>query len=268
MDDDRPRIAIVTFTDDRDVGLYSKEVENHLRKRQSELKEFLTNEGVEVVDPLEEIRKRGEVGYGIRNLQDIGRVLSVLLQRSVDAAIIGSWNWSPPMLVMDFVRKLAKPVMYYSENDPLSGSLSQLSAAGASLMEWGGNGYALTHDRCFGDRSELLTWVRAVRAFTRMRESTILLWGGTYAVKMEQLQDDVPRLKSFMVREVLSEDQLVLVSRAEHILRSQRERLDSFIRWITERGLRIVYDSKMVTEESLHKQAALLLAARETGCRN
>jgi L-fucose isomerase len=263
MDDDRPRIAIVTFTDDRDVGLYSKEVENHLRKRQSELKEFLTNEGVEVVDPLEEIRNRGEVPYGIRNLQDIGRVLSVLLQRSVDAAIIGSWNWSPPMLVMDFVRKLAKPVMYYSENDPLSGSLSQLSAAGASLMEWGGNGYALTHDRCFGDRAELLTWVRAVRALTRMRESAILLWGGTYAVKMEQLQDDVPRLKSFMVREVLSEDQLVLVSRAEHILRSQRERLDSFIRWITERGLRIVYDSTMVTEESLHKQAALLLAARD-----
>jgi L-fucose isomerase-like protein len=263
MDDDKPRIAIVTFTDDRDVGLYSREVENRLRKKQSELKKVLTHGGVEIIDPLEEIRSPGELPYGIRSLQDIGRVISVLTQRSVDAAIIGSWNWSPPMLVMDFVRKLAKPVMYYAENDPLSGSLSQLSAAGASLMEWGGNRYGLTHERCFGDRSELLAWTRAVRAFTRMRESAVLLWGGTYAVKMEQLQDDVPRLKSFMVREILSEDQLVLVSRAEHIIKSQRERLDSFIRWITERGLRIVYDSTMVTEESLYKQAALLIAARD-----
>jgi L-fucose isomerase len=263
MNDEKPRIAIVTFTDDRDVGLYSEEVENHMRGKQSELKEFLAHEGVEIIDPLDEIRGQGEVPYGIRNLSDVDRVVSILAGRNIHATIIGSWNWSPPMLVMDFVRRLAKPVLYYSENDPMSGSLSQMSAAGASLMEWGGNRYALTHDRCFGDRPELLTWVRAVAALSVMRESALLLWGGTYAVKMEQLQDDVPRLKSFMIREVLSEDQLVLVSRAEKIIKTQGERIDTFIRWITGKGLKIMRDGRMVTEESLHKQVALLLAARD-----
>ena len=260
---DRPRIAIITFTDDRDVGLYSEDVENRIRKKQSKVKTFLTDQNIEVIDPLGEIRGKGEVPYGIRNMNDIERALSVMSGRNIDGVIIGSWNWSPPMLIMDFVRKCAKPVLYYSENDPLSGSLSQLSAACASLMEWGGNRYALTHDRNFGDKAELLTWVRAVTAFSRLRESALLLWGGTYAVKMEQLQDDVPRLKSFMIREVLSEDQLVLVSRAEKIISAQPERIQSFLKWVTEKGLDIAYDGKMVTEEALNKQVALLLAARD-----
>jgi L-fucose isomerase-like protein len=262
MHDDKPRIAIVTFTDDRDVGLYSPEVEGRIRKKQSVLRNFLVQEDVEVVDPLGEIRGRDEIPYGIRNLQDIGKTVSLLLSGNVDGVIIGSWNWSPPMLIMDFVRKLAKPILYYTENDPLSGSLSQLSAACASLMEWGGR-YGLTHDRCFGDRSELLTWARAVSAVARMRESALLLWGGTYAVKMEQLQDDVPKLKSFMVREVLMEDQLVLVSRAERIISMQPERIQSLLRRLGEKGLKIVYDERMVTDESLGKQMALILAARE-----
>ncbi len=260
---DKPRIAVITFTDDRDVGLYSKDVENRIRKRQSGLKAFLTDQDVEVIDPLDEIRGKHAVPYGIRNLKDIDRALAILLGQNIDGIVIGSWNWSPPMLIMDFVRRLAKPVMYYTENDPSSGSLSQLSAACSSLMEWGVNSYALTHDRCFGDREELLTWVRAVRAFTRMREGALMLWGGTYAVKMEQLQDDIPRLKSFMIREILSEDQLVLVSRAERIINAQPERIQSFLKWITEKGLDITYDDRMVSKESLHKQVALLLAARD-----
>ena len=152
---DKPRIAVITFTDDRDVGLYSKDVENHIRKRQSGLKAFLANRDVEVIDPLDEIRGKHELPYGIRNLRDIDRALAILLGQNIDGIVIGSWNWSPPMLIMDFVRRLAKPVLYYTENDPSSGSLSQLSAACSSLMEWGVNRYALTHDRCFGNRESI-----------------------------------------------------------------------------------------------------------------
>jgi L-fucose isomerase-like protein len=263
MSNDRPRIGIVTFTDDRDVGLYSKDVEGHLRKKQAELRGFLQEWDVEVVDPLEEIREENEIPFGIRNLKDIDRAVSLFQIRNVDGIIIGSWNWSPPMLIMDFVRKLRKPIMYYTENDPLAGSLSQLSAACASLMEWGVNKYARNHDRSFGNRDSLLVWIRAVTAVSRMREAALLLWGGSYAVKMEQLQDDVPKLKSFMIREILSEDQLVLVNRAERIRGSDPERIERFIEWITEKGLHIAYDDAMVTGESLGKQVALLLAARD-----
>lgn len=263
MYNSKPRIAIITFTDDRDVGLYSRDVENRIRKKQSLLKAFLTEQGIEVIDPLGEMRSRDEIPYGIRNRGDIEKALSMLLGQNVHGIIIGSWNWSPPMLIMDFVRKAAKPLLYYSENDPLSGSLSQMSAACSSLMEWGANSCARTHDRTYGDREELLRWVRAVTAFSGMRESALLLWGGSYAVKMEQLQDDIPKLKSFMIREVLSEDQLVLVSRAEKIIKMQPRRIEAFIDWTIKNGLNIQYDDRMVTEESLQKQTALLLAARD-----
>ena len=42
MQNEKPRIAIVAFTDDRDVGLYSKEVEDHIRGKQKELNNFLS----------------------------------------------------------------------------------------------------------------------------------------------------------------------------------------------------------------------------------
>ncbi len=263
MQTERPRIAIVSFTDDRDVGLYSKEVEDHIRGKQKELKDFLIENNVAVIDPLDEIREKEALPYGIRNLRDIERVIAVISQRSVDAAVIGAWNWSPPMLAMDFVTKLDKPIMYYSENDPMAGSLSQLSAACSSLMEWGVNEHALTHERNFGNRSDMLVWVRAAAAVSRMRESALLLWGGTYAVKMEQLQDDIPRLKSFMVREVLAEDQYILVSRADRIIQKQPERVKDFTRWLMKNGLEINYDSRMLTKEAFEKQAALLIAARD-----
>jgi L-fucose isomerase-like protein len=263
MEKYNPLVALVTFTDDRDVGLYSKEVEDHLRRKQEEIDEFLRASDITVVNPLDEIRAAGSVPYGIRNLADIDRVVTHLSGHKIDAVVIGSWNWSPPMLIIDFVRKMDKPFLYYTENDPLAGSLSQLSATCSSLMEWGVNRYALTHERCFGNKNEMLTWVRAMAAVSRMRESSLLLWGGTYAVKMEQLQDDVPRLKSFMVRDVLSEDQYILVSRAEKIMQKQPERIEAFQRWLKDRGMKISFDKKMLTEEAFTKQSALLLAARD-----
>ncbi len=259
----KPRIAILTFTDDRDVGISSERVEKHLRLKQEELKKFLTVNNVIVYDPLHELRKANSIWYGVRNLKDIDNLISILSRYEIDAAIIGAWTWSPPMLIMEFVRKFAKPFMYYSENNPLSGSLSQLSATCASLMEWGVNRYALTHERNFGNKNEMLTWIKAITAVSHMRESALLLWGGTYAVKMEQLQDDIPRLKIFMVRDVLNEDQYILVSRAEKIIKNQPDRIRSFINWIENNKLKIIYDDKMLTKETFAKQVALLLAARD-----
>lgn len=57
-------------------------------------------------------------------------MISELSHRRDDMAVIGSWNGSPPMLVMDFVKKLNKRTMYCCENDPMSGS-SYLPIPGA-----------------------------------------------------------------------------------------------------------------------------------------
>jgi L-fucose isomerase len=263
MDRGKPRVALVTFTDMRDEGISSEAVERQLRNKQEELASFLRAKGIEAVDPLAELRAGSSAWYGVRSFQEIDRLMGIMGIQGAEAAIIGSWTWSPPMLVKEFVRKFDRPIMYYTENDPMGGSLSQMSAACSSLMEWSVNRHALIHERCFGDRTAMLHWIRGVHAAAEMRESAALLWGGTYAVRMEQLQDDVPRLKSFMIRDILQEDQYVLIRRAEKIIQSQKERITALYDWMTGNGLVIRRDPKMVTETALAKQAALLLAARD-----
>jgi len=167
------------------------------------------------------------------------------------------------MLIMEFVRKFSRPIMYYTENDPMSGNLSQFSATCSSLMEWGVSKYALKHERNFGNKKGILSWIKAISAVSKMRESALLLWGGSYAVKMEQLQDDIPRLKSFLIREVLNEDQYILINRAEKIIKKQSIRINLFINWLKDNGLQIKYDGKMLTKESFKKQVALIIAARD-----
>ncbi len=263
MMEGKPIVAIVTFTDARDEGISSDAVEKHLKRKQEELQSFLTDNGVSVVDPLKVLRKSGSRWYGIRTLAEIDAVVRMLAEERVDAVIVGSWTWSPPMFIKEFIRKFPRPLMYYSENDPMGGSLSQLAATCSSLMDWSVNEYALKHERNFGNKKAMLSWVRAMSAVASMRESALMLWGGTYAVKMDQLQDDMTKLKSFMVRDVLFEDQYVLVHRAEKIRKNSPERITRFLAWLRDNGLSFVYDEKMVTTEALEKQTALLLAARD-----
>ncbi len=160
MDAHKPRVALVTFTDMREEGISSEAVEKHLRARQEELAGFLRANGVEAVDPLAELRSGSSPWYGVRSFQEIDLLMGILGRSRIDGAVIGSWTWSPPMLVKEFVRKLDRPILYYTENDPMGGSLSQMSATCSSLMEWSVNRHALMHERCFGNRKEMLSWIR------------------------------------------------------------------------------------------------------------
>jgi L-fucose isomerase-like protein len=263
MHDERPRVAILTFTDAREEGIADEQVERFLRAKQEELGSFLSRNEVEVVDPLSSFRPAGARWYGLRSLREVASVVAVLQGQRIDAVIIGAWTWSPPMFIKELIRKFPRPLLYYTENDPMSGNLSQLAATCSSLMDWSVNEYARRHERNFGDRQAMLRWVRGAAAASAMRESALLLWGGSYAVKMDQLQDDYTKLKSFMVRDVLMEDQYVLVKRAEAIRQDSPKRIERFLEWAVGRGLTVTRDPRMVTDEALSKQTALLLAARD-----
>ncbi len=263
MNEGKPRVAILTFTDAREEGIADESVERFLRARQRELGSFLGGNGIEVVDPLARLRPEGTRWYGLRSVKEVDSVAAALQGQRIDALVVGAWTWSPPMFIKELIRKLPRPLLYYTENDPMSGNLSQLAATCSSLMDWSVNDYARRHERNFGDRQAMLHWIRGAAAVSAMRESALLLWGGSYAVKMDQLQDDYTRLKSFMVRDVLMEDQYVLVKRAEAIRRDSPQRIERFLAWATGQGLTVTRDSRMVTEEALGKQTALLLAARD-----
>ena len=180
MNESKPKIAILTFTDDRDVGVSSKEVENILRKKQEGLKEFLLKNEIEVIDPLSKIRNADDDWYGLRKLSEIKAICEILKAQEIDGLLVGAWTWSPPMLIIEMLRRTDLPLMYYTENDPLNGGLSQFTATGASLMEWGVNDHALKHERNFGNKEIIIKWARSMHAVKQMRDSALLLWGGSY----------------------------------------------------------------------------------------
>jgi hypothetical protein len=106
LDNIKPKIALVTFTDDRDVGVSNPQVEKMLKARQENLKEFLGQNSIEVIDLLSISKDENNGWYGVRNLKDIERIVKISIDAGVEAVIIGAWTWSPPMLIMEFVRRI------------------------------------------------------------------------------------------------------------------------------------------------------------------
>jgi L-fucose isomerase len=96
-----------------------------------------------------------------------------------------------------------------------------------------------------------------------LRRSSILLWGGSYCLKMDHLQDDFPALKSFLVGDILTEDQLILAKRADEILANDAARISKFIGWLKRNGAKIEHLAPMLTAEVLDRQIALYLAAED-----
>ncbi len=84
--------------------------------------------------------------------------------------------------------------------------------------------------------------------------------GGSYALRMEYLQDDFPKLKSFLIGDIIVEDQYILIRKAEQI---ESSRLDKFVDWLKTGGAKLNFDTKVFTPKVLRKQAALYLSAKD-----
>ncbi|MBC7328216.1 fucose isomerase [bacterium] len=252
------KIGIVSFTDPRPTA-HSEARESYIREHHISLKQYLLTKGFSLVDPMDEV-KRGSDTFGIRTTEEVEKAGQILKRDSADCLILGLWHWTEPQLPLTLVRSLKVPTLLYAEADPTWAGSVCVSAVGASLWE---AGISLTHHRVLGDKEEVAKWARGVLALQRMRKSAILLWGGSYCLRMEHLQDDIPYLKSFLIGDVLSEDQYILIKKAEDIERSQPERIEGFLKWLESKGAKIMYDSKMLTPDVLKKQISLYLASKD-----
>ncbi|MBM3701045.1 MAG: fucose isomerase [Actinobacteria bacterium] len=116
------------------------------------------------------------------------------------------------------------------------------------------------HERFYGDRQASLKWIKGVCALEKMKSSKLVLWGGSYALRMEYLQDDYPKLKSFLINDIMVEDQYVLIKAAEKI---NPERIEKFINWLKSGNVKLNYDKSMFTPEVLKKQIELYFAAKD-----
>ncbi|MFH1539654.1 MAG: fucose isomerase [bacterium] len=250
---DSIRIAALSFTETRNVqGLDTILLED--RRKQHELSVYLRKRGFEVQEPL--------MGKCVNSRRKVVEAARDILTLEMDCVVAGCWKWTAPMLVVELARRVNLPIMLVGDNDPKSTSLGCMAAVGAALWEVAPNEYALRHGRSLGDPDAVVDWALGAGALTKLRRGTLLLWGGSYCLRMPHLEDDHSALKSFLVGDILTEDQYVLVKKADEFLNNRPELVDDFVKVMRERGMRFEFDGVRFTPEVLRRQAALYMAAR------
>jgi L-fucose isomerase-like protein len=256
------KIGVVSYTDPRSTS-FVRERERYIEKKHKELIRFLKELKFEVVDPAERLRKGWKEIFGVQTNAENRECVRNFLQSDVDGIVICVWHWTEPQLVVSMVRDLNRPVALVTEHDPAWAGSVGICAAGASLWESSANYYGVNHERFMGDREGLAKWARGISALQAQRRGTLILWGGTYCLRMEHLQDDIPLLKTFLIGDIISEDQYILIKRAENIFCEQSQRIKRFRNWLSKGGTRIDFDGKMLTPEVLERQISFYLAARD-----
>ena len=249
-----PKVGIVSFSDPRPVkGLDTINVANIAC--QNQIVASFRKAGLDVLVPLPD--------SCVTNREQVKQVLATLAVEGIQALVIGCWKWTDPMLAVETAQRANVPVLLACTSDETMTGMGCLSAIGASLWEIDANEYCRNHARIVDDWDAAAAWVRGVAAVEDLRRKSIMLWGGSYCLKMEHLRDDPAALKGWLIGDVLVEGQYLLIRRAEAIAKNAPERIEKFIAWLQKGGASIVYDKKMLTPESLSRQTALYLAARD-----
>ena len=175
------RVGIVSYTDPRKTA-FAREREQYIEKSHYQLCEFLRAHHIEVVDPLPQMREGRKHVFGIATDAENKECLKTLVANEVEALIVCIWHWTEPQLVIWLARELNRPLaLYTSQNAAWAGSVG-ITAAGASLWEHAATHHVRTHQRFMDETGELLRWLRGATAFQRMRQGSILLWGGSYCL--------------------------------------------------------------------------------------
>ena len=254
-----PKIGFISLTDTPRALDMAKEREVSINKKHDEFKDYLLKHDIDVIDAKDCVKSESNMA-GFYSSEKILEAVDVFISNHVEAVVIGCWHWSEPMFVVEIARAINKPILLYSDDDPAWAATCLLSAAGASLWETSPNRYAQVHERVYGDQEAVIKWIKGVCSLEKLKRENIILWGGSYALRMEYLQDDFPKLKSFLIGDILVEDQYVLIKYAEKI---KSERIEKFIDWLTTNKTVLKYDNKTFTPEVLKKQVSLYLAAKD-----
>ena len=255
-----PKVGVISVTDvPREQGLVS-EREQYINKAHQDLIDYLRNNNIDVVDVSSKIERPDNNLAAIYKHSDARNCIKVMVNEDVEALVIGCWHWCEPMLIVDLAREFNKPILLYSDGNPMWAGVTLISAAGASLWQNAPNFYSIVHKRVYGDKSEIIKWTRGVTAVEKLKRGKFILWGGSYALAMEYLQDDYSKLKSFLVGDIINEDQYILIKYSKQIA---EKRLIGFANWLKSNKTVINYDDKMLTEEIFKKQIALYLAAKD-----
>ena len=262
-------IGLVSFTDPRSEVKLIEKRENYIKNCHNNLKSRLEKEGFNVIDPLQELRKNTKKGqiWGLNNLSDLPFAIKHFLDARVCALLFGCWAWNEPNLPIEIAKQVEVPIALVTENNPSWPGITALSSTGASFWEVAINYQMKNHQRFIleqnGTIDEMVPWIRSAIALNYLKNGKLILWGAGPALNMEHLDDDIPTLKKFIINDIETHNQSSIIYTAEKIIDKHYERIRSFIDWLNENKCQIVYDNKMTTKESVEKQIAMYLAAKD-----
>ncbi|RKY64567.1 MAG: fucose isomerase, partial [Candidatus Latescibacterota bacterium] len=95
---DSPKVGILSFTDPRETAAFFSEREGYIQQRHRKLATYLEENGIEVADPLSEMRTAGGKYFGLRKMGEVEEAVRRLRSEGIEALIIGCWHWTEPML--------------------------------------------------------------------------------------------------------------------------------------------------------------------------
>jgi L-fucose/D-arabinose isomerase len=195
---------------------------------------------------------------------DLDLVVKKLWENNVKCLIFNLKHWGRNALMVQLARRMDLPLaLFCHTQNGLSGVTITTSASGI-LREMDFSRNINLHER-FSDKmlDELYSWIRGVCALTQLRESRVMCWGGSYGAEMSYTRSDADGIENLLIAEVLVEPEKVLTDRADEIVKNQSERISRFYDWGKGCGLKVEKDNIMITEDSMEKQAAIYLAARD-----
>lgn len=262
------RIGVVSFTDPRlDVKLVT-EREEYIKQCHSDLISALTKNGFEIINPQIAIQetKSGKL-FGTNSLSQINELKLSFIKEKISALLLCCFAWNEPNIPLELAKELDVPIGLVTRNNPLWPGITAITSTGASFWESSYSYYIKHHARFLlpidGSVETMIPWLKASCGINHLRNGKLLLWGGTPALNMDHLNDDIPYLKRFIIGDIKTQDQYMLVKRGTEILQNDSSRISEFKEWLTKNGCSITFDNEMINEEIFHKQIALYLAAKD-----
>ncbi len=264
MKESRVRAGVVAFSH-APVYASTEERERFVRQEHDALRSTLEGAGFDVIHPLDELRAKGTHDrYGISTARDLEFCVDALRNAKIDCLVMSVAQWPRISLISSLVAGLDVPSALYASTDSQSVGEVTAGAAAASIVEDAHTRNCLLIER-FRDteKDRLAQWARGAGALRKMTRGRLLMWGGAFGADVPCTRDDEAALENRFIKEILIEQEMVLVEGARALLRDDPVRISRFIDWLRRNGVSILPDGKMLTEEVLRFSAGHYLAARD-----
>jgi L-fucose isomerase-like protein len=259
------KIGLLSFTDPRSEVQLVKEREDYIKQCHNDLITNLKKHGFVVVNPQPTIVEKSL--FGINRQEQVNEAALEFISSQISTLLIGCFAWNEPNTPYALAKQVDVPIGLVTKNNPLWPGVTAITSTGASFWELSNSYNIKNHERFIlpinGEVQSMLPWLKASCAINHLKYGKLLLWGGSPALNMEHLNDDIPFLKRFIIEDIITQDQYIIVKQAEEILNSNKERIAAFKQWLLDNKCNIEYDKEMVTEDTLEKQIALYLAAKD-----